>query len=1068
MKLVALVGVAAALQAPRCSRTQRTKLSATRDDAQRRRLLVGGGGAVLLSPLQKALALPAAAAPRVVCDGFAVAATDDRKYRLVELASGMRVLLVSDARAESAAAAVDVHVGHMSDPAGYPGLAHFCEHMLFLGSEKFPGEDDWERFVSDSGGSSNAYTDTEDTCYFWELPDAAKLGAALTRWGPFFASPLFAADATRREVEAINSEHSKNLKSDAFRVYQLEKSLFPAAHPFSKFGTGNRTTLRPPDGTGEPPRGALVDFYGEHYVGDRMAGVVCGREPLDALTKLADRAFAGVRKRDTPQTRVASLPSASWLAVDPAPDTRDGALVVSSISSQRSLTLKWIVPFEGEDAAAVQASRLRDRFAKPDLFLSHVLGHEGPQSLLADLRRRGLAVGLGAGGGEDTDQFKSLDVGVDLTPKGLKEWRRVAKICLAYVAGLRAAKRWPDHVFDETATMANLAWTWGDTPELNALATGLAPKLQTVAYSGDATDVADVLRLDRAPRARSNDDRRADVRRVLDELARIAPLVTVLAPEPEIDGGVTGGAKRRTEPIYGTAYYRAPFAADASPPTSDLFPVPNAYVPTRALAPLHPRKRRVALSDLGPPSAYAETDAWRLWHKEDEIFGLPRAAVLVLVRSGAFGYTARDAVYARVWRSLVNDALRDADYDSGAASYDAALAGLEWTLSSGPRGVALTFGGFDDKLGAFATQTAKALRNLDAVDYASRDGGAPLQRVVDAVDREVARDAVAPPSARSVSELGLLTETPKFDVPALKKALDAVSLKGLRSWLDDKGGVWGSGGDVEVLAQGNLRKSDAAKLSGELRDVLRLSKTDASTDALLGVLEVPARDKGVLVKRTKAPQADESNYAALLSFQTGTGPDARARTLALNAVLEAPFYDELRTKKQLGYVVQSAARARENCSSLVFLAQSNKDDAESRAPDDLYGYMKSFLATSAPEALAALDAAKLGSVADGLARQLEETPKTLAADVGPHWEEIVAGTADWGKRRALAKALRALTPDDVRTFFDTRIAAGAERRPLLVLVDKGAPKAPAAPSLGADDGDVPAGYAASRPLYNKT
>ena len=58
-----------------------------------------------------------------------------------------------------------------------------------------------------------------------------------------------------------------------------------------------------------------------------------------------------------------------------------------------------------------------------------------------------------------------------------------------------------------------------------------------------------------------------------------------------------------------------------------------------------------------------------------------------------------------------------------------ALAGLEWTLSSGPRGVALTFGGFDDKLGAFATQTAKALRNLDAVDYASRDGGAPLQRV---------------------------------------------------------------------------------------------------------------------------------------------------------------------------------------------------------------------------------------------------------------------------------------------------------------------------------------------------
>ncbi|KAH8052313.1 M16 peptidase-like protein [Aureococcus anophagefferens] len=132
MKLVALVGVAAALQAPRCSRTQRTKLSATRDGAQRRRLLVGGGGAVLLSPLQKALALPAAAAPRVVCDGFAVAATDDRKYRLVELASGMRVLLRSltlkwivPFEGEDAAA---VQASRLRDRFAKPDL--FLSHVL--------------------------------------------------------------------------------------------------------------------------------------------------------------------------------------------------------------------------------------------------------------------------------------------------------------------------------------------------------------------------------------------------------------------------------------------------------------------------------------------------------------------------------------------------------------------------------------------------------------------------------------------------------------------------------------------------------------------------------------------------------------------------------------------------------------------------------------------------------------------------------------------------------------------------------------------------------------------------
>ena len=41
--------------------------------------------------------------------------------------------MVSDETTDKSAAALDVHIGHMSDPTNLPGLAHFCEHMLFLG-----------------------------------------------------------------------------------------------------------------------------------------------------------------------------------------------------------------------------------------------------------------------------------------------------------------------------------------------------------------------------------------------------------------------------------------------------------------------------------------------------------------------------------------------------------------------------------------------------------------------------------------------------------------------------------------------------------------------------------------------------------------------------------------------------------------------------------------------------------------------------------------------------------------------------------------------------------------------
>ena len=62
---------------------------------------------------------------------------DTRLFRGLELANGMRLLLVSDAKAEVAGASLDVHVGSWSDPDDLPGLAHFCEHMLFLASKKY-------------------------------------------------------------------------------------------------------------------------------------------------------------------------------------------------------------------------------------------------------------------------------------------------------------------------------------------------------------------------------------------------------------------------------------------------------------------------------------------------------------------------------------------------------------------------------------------------------------------------------------------------------------------------------------------------------------------------------------------------------------------------------------------------------------------------------------------------------------------------------------------------------------------------------------------------------------------
>ena len=77
--------------------------------------------------------------------------------------------MISDETTDKSAAALDVHIGHMSDPVSLPGLAHFCEHMLFLGTEKFPDENEYSKFLSQHGGSFNAFTSSDHTNYYFDV-----------------------------------------------------------------------------------------------------------------------------------------------------------------------------------------------------------------------------------------------------------------------------------------------------------------------------------------------------------------------------------------------------------------------------------------------------------------------------------------------------------------------------------------------------------------------------------------------------------------------------------------------------------------------------------------------------------------------------------------------------------------------------------------------------------------------------------------------------------------------------------------------------------------------------------
>uniref|UniRef100_A0A7M4F945 Insulin-degrading enzyme n=1 Tax=Crocodylus porosus TaxID=8502 RepID=A0A7M4F945_CROPO len=295
---------------------------------------------------------------------------DKREYRGLELANGIKSLLISDPTTDKSSAALDVHIGSLSDPLNIAGLSHFCEHMLFLGTEKYPKENEYSQFLSEHAGSSNAFTSGEHTNYYFDVSHE-HLEGALDRFAQFFLCPLFDESCKDREVNAVDSEHEKNLMNDAWRLFQLEKATGNPNHPFSKFGTGNKFTLETrPTQEGIDVRQELLKFHSTYYSSNLMSICVLGRESLDELTSLVVKLFSEVENKNVPIPEFPEHPFQE--------EHLRQLYKIVPIKDIRNLYVTFPIP----DLQKYYKSN-------PGHYLGHLIGHEGPGSLLSELKAKG-------------------------------------------------------------------------------------------------------------------------------------------------------------------------------------------------------------------------------------------------------------------------------------------------------------------------------------------------------------------------------------------------------------------------------------------------------------------------------------------------------------------------------------------------------------------------------------------------------------------------------------------------------------------------------------------------------
>lgn len=298
--------------------------------------------------------------------------------------------------------------------------------MIFMGSEKYPHENEIDSFVKKNGGHTNASTAFETTDYYFEVHEQC-LDGALDRFAQIFTHPLMLKEAMTREREAVEAEFSSKRNIDSVRRDQLFAKWAQEDHPMSVFSWGNSKTLK--DNIEDDKLYERVHEYRRrHYSAHRMFACLQARMPLDDLQALVERHLSTIPNNGLPGLDFSHLTYENVFQ----PRFYEKVFFVKPIRDISRLDINWCLP--------PQSSQYK---TKEYSFLSSIIGWEGRGSLLSYLRKKLWATGLSAGlddtGAGTNSLFSTFGIHITLTDDGVEHLDDVIDALFAYLRLLKHA-----------------------------------------------------------------------------------------------------------------------------------------------------------------------------------------------------------------------------------------------------------------------------------------------------------------------------------------------------------------------------------------------------------------------------------------------------------------------------------------------------------------------------------------------------------------------------------------------------------------------------------------------------
>lgn len=899
------------------------------------------------------------------------ARTDKREYRRIVLPNSLEVLLISDPDTDKSSASMDVRVGSFCDPEGLAGLAHFLEHMLFYASEKYPLEDSYSKYITEHGGSTNAFTSTENTNYYFDV-NADCFEEAVDRFAQFFIKPLMSADATTREIKAVDSENQKNLLSDSWRMSQLQKHLSLESHPYHKFSTGNWDTLEVrPKANGVNTRDELIKFYEQNYSANLMYLAIYAKENLDKIQGLVEEKFKDIKNTDRTCARFPGRPcSEEHLQI---------LVRVVPIKQGHKLRIVWPVTPE-----------ILHYKEGPCRYLGHLIGHEGEGSLFYILKTLGWATGLSAGEGDGSSEFSFFKVVIDLTDAGQEHMQDIVGLLFKYIGLLQKSgvSKW---IFDELAAVCETKFHYQDKIRPIYYTVDISTNMQL--YPPKDWLVGSMLPTNFSP---------SIIQTVLDELS---PNNVRIFWESKKFENQTDMA----EPWYGTPYSVEKIMGSKiqewieSAPSANLhLPIPNVFIPTDLT--LRNENEEGKYPKLLRKSQYS-----MLWYKPDAVFRTPKAYVKIDFSCPH----ACDSPEAEVLNDIFTELLMD--YLNEYAYY-ARVAGLYYGVSHTDCGFQVTLVGYNHKLRILLKTLIEKIARFEV----NPDRFAVIKEMV---IKRYQNLKFQQPYQQAMYYCSLILQErmwPWMEQLEILPRLEAGDVARFVPFMLSRA-------FLECYIAGNIERDEAESMVQDIEDVMfkepnPVCKTLFPSQHLAN--RVVKLEKGLNYFYHAQGHNPSDDNSALVHYIQVHQDDLKLNVkLQLFALIaKQPAFHQLRSVEQLGYITVLMQRSDYGVRGVQFIIQSTQ-----KGPSQIDLRVEAFLKMFETK-LYEMTNDEFKNSANALIDMKLEKHKNLREESGFYWREISEGTFKFDRRESEVAVLREITQQELIDFFNENIKVGAQRK----------------------------------------